>query len=246
MKLSNEIAAWIKKQVENAGKKGIVFGLSGGIDSACVAGLSKLAVGDNILALTLPCKSHSDDLEHALEVAKKFNIKTKNVILDTLYDDFVKINQAASDIAKANLKPRLRMMTLYYFANTLDYLVAGTGNKSELLIGYFTKHGDGGVDILPLADLLKNEVRELARELGVPDEVIKRPPSAGLWQGQTDEGEMGITYEALDKTITAIEEKNTKNIDKATLSKVRKMMENSAHKRICAPIFYATTDGGKR
>jgi NAD+ synthase len=164
--------------------------------------------------------------------------------LDTLYDDFVKINPEANRMAKANLKPRLRMMTLYYFANTLDYLVAGTGNKSELVVGYFTKYGDGGVDILPLASLLKNEVRGLARELDVPNEVIKRPPSAGLWHGQTDEGEMGITYEELDKTITAIEEKNTKDIDKATLSKVKKMMKNSEHKRVCAPIFHRNNKRG--
>ncbi|NQU94608.1 MAG: NAD(+) synthase [Candidatus Omnitrophica bacterium] len=243
MKLSDEIAAWIKKQVKNAGKKGIVLGLSGGIDSACVAALSKLALGDNVLGLILPCKSNSLDAELALKTAKQFNIKTKAVTLDTLYEEVVKIDPEAKDLAKANLKPRLRMLALYYYANTLDYLVAGTGNKSELLIGYFTKYGDGGSDILPIGGLLKTEVKKLAAELRVPSEIIKRPPSAGLWEGQTDEGEIGVTYEELDKAIAAIEEKKIKDIDKATLSKVKKMMENSAHKRVCAPIFRRNNEG---
>src|SRR5690606_5628013 len=106
------------------------------------------------------------------------------------------------DMAVANLKPRLRMTTVYYVANTRNYLVAGTGNRSELTIGYFTKYGDGGVDLLPIGRLLKAEVRELARELGIPERIITKAPSAGLWAGQTDEGEMGFTYAELERYLS--------------------------------------------
>jgi len=154
MALSDKIANWIKKQVKESGKKGIVLGLSGGIDSAVVAALVKKAMGENVLCLLLPCKSNPEDEKYAEMAAREFNIKTKKVVLDDIFDEFVKINPGASSLAKANLKPRLRMATLYCFANTLDYLVAGTGNKSELLVGYFTKYGDGGADILPIGGLL--------------------------------------------------------------------------------------------
>ena len=237
MALSKKISAWIKKEAGKAKKDGIVFGLSGGIDSAVVAALAKEALGDNVLGLVLPCKSVSEDRELAVKVAKEFNIKTKEISLDTLYDEFSGVDPEATNLAKVNLKPRLRMIALYYFANTLNYLVAGTGNKSEIAVGYFTKYGDGGSDILPLGGLLKKEVRELAREIGVPSEIIERPPSAGLWHGQTDETEMGITYGELDKAIVAIEEGKAKGIDKAVLSKVKKMMENSEHKRVNIPKY---------
>lgn len=150
-------------------------------------------------------------------------------------------------LASANLKPRLRMLTLYYYANNLNYLVAGTGNKSELMVGYFTKYGDGGVDILPIGGLVKAKVRELAGELGIPKEIIDKPPSAGLWDGQTDEEEIGITYEDLDKGILALESGSpgtgmTKNqahmvIDSHILSKVENLIKVSAHKRTLPQIF---------
>ena len=258
MELSKEIANWIKGQVESANKKGVVVGLSGGVDSAAVAVLSKKALGQNVLGLLLPCKSSPQDEKLALKVSEKFDIKTERVVLSGVFNKIVEIllegertgnsksqmatqeSQIGADrlqIAKANLKPRLRMCTLYYFANTLDYLVAGTGNKSELLVGYFTKHGDGGVDILPLGGLLKTEVRELAKDLGIPDEIVNRAPSAGLWHGQTDEGEMGITYDELDKVIKALEEDRVKGIDENSLLKVEKMMKGSEHKRAKVPIF---------
>ncbi len=237
MGLSKEIANWIKEQVEKANKKGVVVGLSGGVDSAAVAVLSKKALGQNVLGLLLPCKSSPQDEKLALKVAEKFDIRTEKVVLDDVFDKLVQTCIESNNMAKANLKPRLRMSILYYFANTLNYLVAGTGNKSEFLVGYFTKHGDGGVDILPLGGLLKTEVRELAKDLGIPDEIINRVPSAGLWDGQTDEGEMGITYEELDKVIKALEKGQIKDIDENSLLKVKKMMRDSEHKRAKVPIF---------
>lgn len=237
MELYSEIAAWIKKQVEEAHKSGVIFGLSGGVDSATVAALSKLALEDKVLGLILPCETGPEDMTLASKVAKKFNIKTKEIALDNMFSELVKKYPEASPLAKANLKPRLRMATLYYFANSLDYLVVGTGNKSELVVGYFTKYGDGGADILPLGGLLKAEVRKLAANVGVPDEVIKRVPSAGLWEGQTDEGELGITYDELDKVIDALEKNRTENISRKSLQKVKKMMRDSEHKRRRIPVF---------
>ena len=128
-------------------------------------------------------------------------------------------------LATANLKPRLRMTTLYAFANELDYRVLGTGNRSELAVGYFTKYGDGGADFLPLGDLVKGEVRDLARYLGVPERIITKPPSAGLWADQTDEAEMGLTYEELDAYLL------TSEASPAVKAKVDAMHAASEHKR---------------
>ena len=241
MKLSKEITKWIKKQVQKANKKGVVLGLSGGIDSSCVAVLSKKALGSNVLGLIIPCNSNSTDEELALKVARKFGIETKEIPLSNIFNGLVSIYPEGSDIAKANLKPRLRMAVLYYFANSLDYLVAGTGNKSELCVGYFTKYGDGGVDILPLGGLLKTEVRKLAKELEIPKEIIERPPSAGLWHNQTDEVDMGITYNELDKIINALERKQIKGIEAKNLLKVKRMIKDSQHKRVKVPIFSRRT-----
>lgn len=238
MSLSKDIANWIKQKVDESKTKGIVVGLSGGVDSACVAALAKMALGDNVLGLVLSCQSDSQDEKFARLAADKFKIKLEKVCLDEVYDKFVSILPQAGKMPLANLKPRLRMVTLYYFANKLNYLVAGTGNKSEALVGYFTKYGDGGADILPLGDLLKTEVRALAKELGVPQEVIERVPTAGLWEGQTDEGELGISYQDLDKAIMAIESGKTKDYPKKeVIEKVQKLSKASEHKRLSVSIY---------
>lgn len=237
MNLAQDISDWIKRQVKSAGKKGIVLGLSGGIDSSVVAALSKKALGDNVLGLILPCNSNVVDEEFALKLARKFDINTKRIPLNNIFNGLISMLPEGNNIAKANLKPRLRMIVLYYFANTLDYLVAGTGNKSELSVGYFTKYGDGGCDILPLGRLLKIEVRKLAEELGVLKEIIERPPSAGLWEGQSDEDEMGICYKDLDNCLKAIEEKREYEVEAIILEKTKVMVRNSRHKREKLPVF---------
>jgi NAD+ synthase len=129
------------------------------------------------------------------------------------------------------VKPRLRMTTLYFVANTLNYMVAGTGNRSELSIGYFTKYGDGGVDLLPIGNLLKSEVRAAARALGVPDPIIEKAPSAGLWLGQTDEAEMGFTYAELEDYLT----KGPQTVSPALAMRIDRLMRSSEHKRALAP-----------
>lgn len=227
--IERKIINWLKDEAKNSGAKGVILGLSGGVDSSLSAFLAKKAFGKNVLGLLMPCHSHKDDLRDAQALAKKFKINTKLVDLTKIYDTFLKILGKGNKLAKANLKPRLRMITLYYFANSLNYLVLGTGNKSELMVGYFTKHGDGGVDLLPLGDLFKSDVKELARYVNIPSEIINKPPSAGLWPGQTDEGEMGIAYSELDKILSRIvfgEEQKAK-----VGKKVEEMIKFSAHKR---------------
>lgn len=237
MRLSEEIANWIAEKVKEAGRQGAVFGMSGGVDSSLVAVLCKKALGDNALGLILPCHSRPEDENCARLVAEKFGIKTESVVLDSIYEGFLEILPAGDRIAKGNLKPRLRMATLYYFANKFNYLVAGSGNKSEMTIGYFTKYGDGGVDILPLGSLLKKEVRGLAKELGVPDEITKRTPSAGLWEEQTDEGEIGISYNHLDKAIAAVESNNRESLRGNLIAEVEELIKSSQHKRSPAIVF---------
>jgi NAD+ synthase len=205
--LAEKLMEWIKDKVLTAGCKGAVLGMSGGLDSSVVAALCIKAFPKNTLGLIMPCHSNVKDKEHAKSVAKQFSILTKTVVLDDIYDEYLKIlpefkpNESLARLAQANLKARLRMITLYYTANQLKYLVLGSGNRSEMTVGYFTKHGDNGVDILPLGNLVKQEVRELARFLKIPQEIIDKIPSAGLWVGQTDEAEMGFSYEALDNYI---------------------------------------------
>jgi NAD+ synthase len=232
-----KISAWIQTKVKEAGAKGVVVGLSGGIDSSLVAVLAKRALGDNFLGLIMPCHSIATDIEHAEMLARKFSIRTRRIDLAPVNDLMVKVLPEGNRMARANLRPRLRMIILYYFANSLGYLVAGTDNKTESFTGYFTKYGDGGVDILPISHLLKRQVRAMARELGVPEEIITKPPSAGLWEGQTDEGEMGITYEELDTIIAGIESGNTEGLTPALVEKARRMHASSEHKRRLPPSF---------
>jgi len=229
--LVQKLCVWMEDKVNEAKAKGMVFGLSGGLDSAVVAALSIRIFPQNTLAIIIPCHSIEADINDALDFVNKFNISCKIIDISKVYDPFIhllndKENEGSFKLAEANIKPRLRMTTLYYFANRLNYLVVGTGNKSELMIGYFTKYGDGGADILPLSNLLKSQVRELAEYLGIPKKIINKPPSAGLWKGQTDEKEIGISYKQLDEYLRT-EKLNNKVIEQKIQNKITK----SAHKR---------------
>ncbi len=232
MKLEKQIANWIKARVKKAKAKGIVVGLSGGVDSALCAALCKKALGKKLLGLIMPCHSDTGDIADALMFSKKFNIRTKKIDLTKTYDLLRRLYPPGGKTALANVKPRLRMITLYYFANSLNYLVCGTGNKSELITGYFTKYGDGGADILPLGDILKTEVRHLARAMGIPKKIIDKAPSAGLWKGQTDEGEMGITYDNLDDILSKL-----KKGLKTKSELVKRKIKQSQHKLSLPPVF---------
>jgi len=205
--LAQNLADWIKEEVIEAGREGVVFGLSGGVDSCVVGSLCCRAFPQSCLGLIMPCYSAEADTEDGELAARELGIPTAKVVLDGAYDALLATLPAIEDgmgdamLARANLKPRLRMAVLYYFANRRRYLVVGTGNRSEIAVGYSTKYGDAGVDILPLGNLLKGQVVDLARHLRVPPRIIEKPPSAGLWEGQTDEGEMGLTYSELDSYL---------------------------------------------
>ncbi len=232
-KLCNQLVDWLKEKVLEANGKGLVFGLSGGIDSSLVAALAKKAFPEDSLGIIMPCYSNPEDEKDALLVAETLNLKTKKVDLSNTYDVFLESTEVSTDdqLAKANVKPRLRMTTLYYFAQINNYLVAGGTNKSEFEVGYFTKHADSGSDILPIASFVKEEVQEMASFLGVPKKIVYKTPSAGLWEEQTDEEEMGFSYKILDNYI------RTGNAPKNVKEKIDKMNKNSEHKRKFPPIY---------
>ncbi|QHN07559.1 NAD+ synthase [Methanothermobacter sp. THM-2] len=204
------IEEFIKASVADSRTDGVVLGLSGGLDSSTVAYLAAGALGpDRVLGIIMPsATTPAEDLKHAELVAEENGIEYETVDIEPILESFSGIcGHRASRLALANLKPRARMMVLYYHANSMNRLVAGTGNRTELLVGYFTKYGDGGVDILPIGGLYKKQVRMLAEELGVPSEIISKAPSAGLWPGQTDEEELGISYDVLDEILFLLVDK---------------------------------------
>ena len=244
--LAGRIAAWLREQCAAVGADGFVCGLSGGVDSSTAAALAVRAVGaDRVLGVLMPCHSQPDDARLAAHVAEVLGIPTVTVDLTAVYDTLIAaLPTSDHPLAAANTKPRLRMVTLYYLAQSHHRLVLGSGNRTELEVGYFTKYGDGGVDLLPLGGLYKTQVWELARTLGVPQEVIERPPTAGLWPGQTDEGEMGITYHELDRVLAAMDAGETSSIPIApdVLQRVEEMVTRSAHKRAMPPIFWPSDE----
>jgi len=243
MSLPDQIAQWLREQIAAAGADGFVVGLSGGVDSATSAALGVRAVGpERVLGVLMPCHSQPEDGRLAQKVADAFGIPTLTVDLSGVYDALTAaLPPSDHPLAAANIKPRLRMIALYYLAQSRNYLVLGSGNRTEIEVGYYTKYGDGGVDLLPLGGLYKTQVWELARELGVPQEVVERPPTAGLWPGQTDEGEMGITYVELDRVLRAIAAGDTADVDPTALQKVQAMIARSAHKRAMPPVFQPAT-----
>jgi len=200
--LYQKLLKHINDYLKSTNKKGIIIGLSGGIDSALVCALCSKAVGKkNVLSLILPCETSENEIKDAKLVAARFKINRQIIDLTPVYEKFIKILPTADRITKGNLKARLRMLTLYYFANKLNYLVAGTGNKSEISVGYFTKYGDGASDFLPIGDLYKSEVRKLSEFAGIPKRIIEKIPTAGFWKKQTDEKELGITYDKLESML---------------------------------------------
>lgn len=234
-KVTENIVNWIRTKVKEAGANGVVLGLSGGIDSSVVMVLCQKAFPQNCLGLIMPCYSNPKDEADARMVAEHFNFPYKVINLDKAYDALIEAtgdiaNEKRKEMALANIKPRLRMTTLYFEAALRNYLVVGTGNKSEIVIGYYTKYGDGGVDLEPIGGLVKTQVRELARYLGIPEAIIVKPPSAGLWANQTDEQEMGLTYEELDEYIL------TGKAKPQTLERIRHLITISEHKRHMPPI----------
>ena len=221
---------YIRGYLRNSGARGIVYGNSGGKDSALVGILCKLACEDTV-GVIMPCASKRNygmDRDDGLEVAEKFGIETRTVDLTPVREaELAALSGAArmTDMAVANIAPRLRMLTLYAIAHAEGRIVAGTGNASEAYVGYFTKWGDGAYDINPIADLTVGEVYEYLEYLGCPRSIIEKAPSAGLFEGQTDEAEMGVSYADIDKVVLGGE------VDPAVRAKVERMHLATGHKR---------------
>ncbi len=235
----DNLVAWLRERVAEAGTSGLIIGISGGIDSAVAGALAQKAFPGQCLGLILPCHSSSDDIDDAVKLVNAVGLRYHIIPLTHNYDDFMKLMRQYPETAitgyhekmtHANLKPRMRMMTLYYMAGMLNYLVLGTSNKCEIAVGYATKWGDNAVDLQLLGDLYKSEIYELARLLKIPEEIINKAPSAGLWEGQTDETEMGFTYEALEVYL------KTGQGDASVIEKIKHMHAMSEHKRQSPPI----------
>ena len=230
-----------------SGARGLVVGLSGGLDSAVVARLAQLAAPSAVVAALLPCHTDPADEADAAAVAAHFSLTTVRIDLSSAYDELTGGFQAALKTLPAavrqpptsfdrhpiaNIKPRLRMTALYFLADNLNYLVAGTSNRAAIAAGHFTKYGDGGVDLQPLGRLLKREVRSMARDLGVPAQIIARVPSAGLWIGQTDEEELGFNYDELDRYL----DEGPESVAPATALKIERLIRSAEHKTQLPPM----------
>lgn len=225
---------WIKDLLESAGAKGIIYGNSGGKDSALVGILCKMAC-DNTVGVIMPCASainYGEDSKDANDVAKQFNIETRIVDLTETRESLLAAmlaNKLSSDAIK-NINPRLRMTTLYAIGQSEGRLVAGTGNRDELYVGYYTKYGDGGADFNPIADLTVGEVYEFLEYFDAPVNIRTKAPSAGLEEGQTDEGEMGILYSDLDKYLQSLDEGKESGVAPEIIEKIERMHKRSLHK----------------
>uniref|UniRef100_A0A7J2TK45 NH(3)-dependent NAD(+) synthetase n=1 Tax=Archaeoglobus fulgidus TaxID=2234 RepID=A0A7J2TK45_ARCFL len=237
--MEGRITSFIRDCVEKSNSKGVVLGLSGGVDSAVVAFLCVKALGkERVLANIMPEEgvTPKEDVEDALLVAKILGIEYNLIEISPIVSLFLNIigKDRINKNSLINLKPRIRMAINYFFANALQRLVVGTGNKSEIMIGYFTKYGDGGVDLQPIGDLYKTEIFEFARYLGVPERIVKKRPTAGLYIGQTDEDEIGMSYAELDEILKKIELGIFENEER--FKRVLELVRASEHKRAMPPI----------
>lgn len=218
------IAQWIDKVLKEANSNGFVYGVSGGIDSALICAIASKFFKDKSLALRMDIYNSKKDIEDANLVINHFKVNYINCNLENVYETFIK-SLPENDLAKMNLKSRLRMNLLYYYAQTYGYLVCGTSNACEIYTGYFTKYGDSGSDFMPLANLTKEDVYECARLLNVPNAIIIKAPSAGLSDDQTDEKDLKVTYSEINDFL------NNKEIASNSLNRINYLHKISEHKR---------------
>ena len=241
----NDLKKFIKETVSNAHAKGVVIGLSGGIDSAVVTKLCADALGpENVLNVFMPSRvTPVEDYKTTNELSTMWGTEFRVVDVQPAVDALsaVLLSDAETPLEKGNISARCRMIVLYNLAKKRQYLVAGTSNQSEIMMGYFTKFGDGACDMTPLANMYKTEVRQIAALIGVPQPIIDKPPSAGLWEGQTDESEMGIKYEDLDAILYEMEQDRSDSqisadtgLSKEQVSDIRRQVEMMEHKRLPA------------
>ncbi|HEX3001732.1 MAG TPA: NAD+ synthase [Methanoregula sp.] len=225
----------------NTGCKGIVIGLSGGIDSAVAAAFCCRAVGPtNVLGLSLPSSvSNPDDVRDARELCGQLKMSHTVISIDPMLDTFRSIpGFTGTPYLLGNLMARIRMVILYYHANRDNRIVCGTSNRSEYMLGYCTKYGDNAADLQPLLHLYKTDVWTVARELGIPEPIIQKVPSAGLWEGQSDEKEIGLTYQEIDTALRALEHQEWQACT-LTEERVLALVKKSEHKRMASPNLLA-------
>lgn len=235
------LGLFIKTYVENSGCTSIVLGLSGGVDSALTYVICQHALGKkNVHCLFLPDESTPQQDRDDLEVfIKQFDVDCHTRDITPLVHSIMDQETVEEDkLYRANVKARVRMMLLYLYANKKKSLVCGTTNKSELLIGYYTKYGDGGVDIMPFGDVYKTQVLQIARAENLPSNMLTKPPTAGLWKDQLDEDEIRLTYEVLDKILYGLEWKypletiaKEADVSLDEVVRIRKLRKTSEHKR---------------
>jgi NAD+ synthase len=238
------ITRFIKDYVEKAGSNGIVLGLSGGVDSNTIAALSSLSIGgEHVMGLLIPEQEtiSQKDMSDARSVADQFGLKTQVCDITKILESFYKVIPTfdhSDKLCKGNIKARTRMILLYYYANKLNRIVCGSSDKSETMMGYFTKWGDVAADISPIMDLYKTQVRRLAEHLGIPPELATKPSTPALWPNQLAETELGIKYETLDLILYGLEHfvdaqeiAEQLNVDVAVIDKVKNRWLSAEHKR---------------
>lgn len=244
LEISRKIEKFISKEVKNSGLKGAIIAVSGGIDSALTLALTVKALGPGrIRAVTMPERdiTPESDITDVMRLADLYDVTCDVVEITPALEALsgaLPLYDPANRLVTGNIRPRIRMIVSYHYANALNMMVIGSSNKTELLTGYFTKYGDGGTDLMPLGDLYKCQVRQLARQMGVPQEIIDKTPTAGLWPGQSDEGEMGASYDTIDlilwgneKSFSAQEIALGINVDLGLVESILARVERNEHKR---------------
>ena len=227
-----EIEKFLQEYLEQSHCKGYVLGLSGGVDSSLVAAIARKAVGkDKLYCYAIDVESNPQDIADAIEISKQLDVNLEVINLTDTYHSYLKSLKGESfdRLTKSNLKVRMRMVALFAFAQQKRGLVLGTDNWDERYVGYFTKYGDGAADLLPIVNLTKSEVREAAKLYGVSEKLANRTPSAGLFEGQTDETEMGVKYKDLDDFLLG------KEIDPNVKMRIEYLHKISEHKRNSIP-----------
>ncbi len=240
-KIQNDIESFLRESISKAGASGVVFGLSGGIDSAVVAHICAKSFKEKSLALLMPDSrvSPKEETEDALQIVDKLGLDYKLIDISPIHSQFANVVEP-EEKSLGNLRARIRATLLYYHANLKNYLVIGSSDKSEQLIGYFTKFGDGSADVLPIASLYKTQIRLLARHLGVKESIIEKKSSPHLWKGHIAEDEIGASYEEIDSILYCMTDKNmpfediqkTTQIDMDKIEKIHQLYKKSEHKRI--------------
>lgn len=240
-KAKRKIVAFIRRKTKEAGATGVVLGLSGGLDSAVTAYLSREALGaDQVFAVVMPHRDVTPphDVKRARTLAKDLGIRCKVIDIKPAVELDANLLGRGDRLSRGNLMARTRMKYLYFYANTMNRVVAGTGDRSEITIGYYTKYGDGGVDFLPLGGLYKTQVREMAKRLGISKEIIDAPSSPAFWPGHDAEEEIGFSYELLDHGLDLIQKDlpgpaicRQTGLSMRELRRIKEMMKTNAHKR---------------